>query len=57
MQMKMDGEIIIDAVIRAAALEKAEITDTGCIFVWSANAAEQIESALAEAGFKLVKTK
>jgi transcriptional/translational regulatory protein YebC/TACO1 len=50
-----DGEAIIDAVIRASALSGAEQTDDGFIFVWAANAHEQIESALKEAGYKLVK--
>lgn len=48
------GQVIIDAVIRANALEKAEPTETGFIFVWSANAEEQIEAALQEAGYVLL---
>lgn len=48
------GEIIIQAVIRAAAIERAEHpTPESTIFVWTANAAEQIEAALAEAGYAL----
>jgi len=48
------GEIIIAAVIRAAAIENAvPHEDGGWIFVWSANAAEQIEAALHEAGYTL----
>ena len=48
------GEIIVDVVIRAAALEGAVLVDDATIFVWSANAPEQIEAALAEAGYRLV---
>ena len=48
------GEIIINAVIRAAAIERAEHpTPESTIFVWTANAAEQIEAALNEAGYML----
>jgi len=48
------GEIIIAAVIRAAAIENAVPTgDGGWVFVWSANASEQIEAALNEAGYTL----
>lgn len=48
------GEVIIQAVIRAAAIENAvPHKDGGWIFVWSANAAEQIEAALHEAGYTL----
>lgn len=50
------GHTIIDAVIRTAAIEKAvPHSDGGFIFVWAANAAEQIEAALAEAGLELVR--
>lgn len=44
----MTGQNIIDAVIRAKALESAIIDGDDVVFVWSANAAEQIEAALAE---------
>ena len=47
------GEIIINAVIRAAAVETAVSTEGGTIFVWATNAAEQIEAAIAEAGYEL----
>lgn len=48
------GEIIIAAVIRAAAIERAEHpTQDSTIFVWAANAEEQIEAALNEAGYTL----
>lgn len=48
------GEIIIAAVIRANAIEKAEHpTPDSTIFVWSSNAEEQIEAALNEAGYTL----
>lgn len=50
---KNNGDIIIDAVIRASAIESAIIEDNGTIFVWSANASEQIEAALLEAGYRL----
>ncbi len=47
------GEIIINAVIRAAAVESAVITEGRTVFVWATNAAEQIEAAIAEAGYEL----
>ena len=48
------GEIIIAAVIRAAAIERAEHpTPDSTIFVWASNAEEQIEAALNEAGYTL----
>jgi len=50
------GDVVIEAVVRAAALQGAiPHEDGGTIFVWSPNAAEQIEGALAEAGWKLVR--
>lgn len=48
------GEIIVSAVIRAAALDYAIQEGDATIFVWRANAYEQIEAALQEAGCKLV---
>lgn len=48
------GEIIVSAVIRAAALDYAIQEGESFIFVWRANAYEQIEAALQEAGYKLV---
>ena len=51
--MKTAGEIIIDAVIRSAAIERAVLVEDATIFVWSSNAAEQIEAAIREAGYAL----
>lgn len=52
------GEIIIAAVIRAAAIERAEHpTPDSTIFVWASNAEEQIEAALNEAGYTLCPNK
>lgn len=49
------GEIIINAVIMAGALDRAEHpTPSSTIFIWQANAAEQIEAALQAAGWKLI---
>ncbi len=42
------GDRIIDAVIRSNAIERAEITGDDCLFIWNANAAEQLEAAFAE---------
>lgn len=42
------GECVIDAVVRAGAVESAIVTDKGTLFVWRANAPEQIEAALVE---------
>lgn len=51
-----DGEVVINAVCRANAIQDAiPHEDGGHIFVWAANAAEQIEAALHEAGYKLTK--
>lgn len=52
-----DGEIIIATIIQANALARAEVDEgaNSCIFIWQANAAEQIEAALSHAGYKLVK--
>ena len=47
------GEIIINAVIRAADFESAVVTEGGTVFVWATNAAEQIEAAIAEAGYEM----
>lgn len=55
--MRTAGEIIIDAVVRAAALEKAIHVGDSTIFVWAANATEQIEAAIREAGYELTKIK
>lgn len=49
------GDIIIQSIIRASALESVLTIDEGYLFIWSANAAEQIEAALNEAGYKLIK--
>jgi transcriptional/translational regulatory protein YebC/TACO1 len=53
----MNGSAVIDAVIRAAAIDRViEMPESdACIIVWRANAAEQIEAALAEAGYEVVK--
>lgn len=49
------GHAIIDAVIRADAVESAKVLDDGSVaFVWKANAAEQIEAALRETMLPLV---
>ena len=48
------GQAIIDAIIRANALTGARANDDRSVtFIWSAAAAEQIEAALREAGWKL----
>jgi hypothetical protein len=48
------GDIIINAVVRAGAIDRAIMTGESTIFVWSTNAAEQIEAALREAGYELL---
>jgi hypothetical protein len=40
------GDIIIEAVVRADALQEAHTTAGGTVFVWRPNAAEQIEAAI-----------
>ena len=47
------GEILVEAVCRAKALEHAVATPEGVIFVWAANSAEQLEAAIAELGWEL----
>lgn len=48
------GVVVIEAICRAAALERAEHqTEDATIFIWRANAEEQIEAALREAGYEL----
>ena len=43
------GDLIIQTVIRAAALDTAIVVpDDYTIFIWKANAAEQIEAAVME---------
>ena len=50
------GEIIVGAVIRANALGTPRINPDGShVFVWAANCYEQIEAALAEEGWMLVR--
>lgn len=49
------GNIIIDAIIESKALDRAIVATNGTLFIWSANAAEQIEAALFNAGYKLEK--
>jgi len=49
------GDAVITAVCRAKAIDEAIIQEDGTIFVWAANAAEQIEAALQEAGWELVR--
>lgn len=49
------GEIIINAIIKADAIQQAIPAEGGgTIFVWSANAEEQIEAALNEMGYELI---
>ncbi len=51
------GQIVIDAVIRAGAIDRVEnVEDHSCIIIWKANASEQIEAALAEAGCEVKKS-
>jgi hypothetical protein len=50
-----EGEIVINAVIRAAVIDNIEDAGDDWIIVWAANAPEQIEAALAEQGYKLEK--
>jgi transcriptional/translational regulatory protein YebC/TACO1 len=49
------GETIVDAVIRAGAIETAIQAGDATIIVWAANAPEQVEAALAEAGYRVEK--
>ncbi len=49
-----DGGVIIEAVCLAGALDRAEHPTPDCtIFIWKANASEQIEAALHDLGYKL----
>ena len=52
------GEIIINAVIRAGAILTIEkVSEEAAIIVWHANAHEQIEASLHEAGYEIKKIK
>lgn len=48
-----DGEAVIMAVILARAIDRAIPHEGGFTFVWTANAPEQVEAALAELGYRL----
>jgi hypothetical protein len=51
------GEIVINAIIRAGAItDVVRIPSGERIFIWSANASEQIEAAINEAGYTIVKS-
>lgn len=55
---KSKGEIIIDAVVRAAAINRVIVgIDGTTTFVWEANSPEQIEAAIRESGYELTKIK
>lgn len=51
------GEAIINAIGFTGAIEVAEHTDEHTIFVWKANAAEQIEARMAEIGWKVERSR
>ena len=52
------GEIIINAVSGAGAILTIEkVSEEAARIVWHANAHEQIEAALHEAGYEINKTK
>lgn len=44
------GEALIESVIRAGAIHSAQKQGAGYLFVWEANACEQLEAALQEIG-------
>jgi hypothetical protein len=44
--MKTIGDILINAIVDADALQGAEIAENGTVFIWRANAPEQIEAAI-----------
>lgn len=47
------GQILIDAVIQAGAIRDVEKIGNSNLFLWSANAAEQIEAAIDRLGYRL----
>ena len=48
------GEVVMEAVIRGSAIQKVlPRQDGGLIFVWAANAVDQIEAALEELGWEV----
>jgi hypothetical protein len=60
------GDAVIWAVCRAAAIERTVVIledgselpqddQSAQIFLWNSNAAEQIEAAMAEIGYEIVK--
>lgn len=44
--MKTIGDILINAIVDADALQGEEIAENGTVFIWRANAPEQIEAAI-----------
>lgn len=54
---KTAGSAIISACAFVGAPERAIIEKGGTIFVWGANAAEQIEAHLARMGWEVVRTR
>ncbi len=49
------GQAVIDAVIRSGAIERMIEEGDSKIFVWKANAVEQIEAALVEARLEVTR--
>ena len=55
-EMPTEGEVVINAVIMASAIQEiVECEDGECYILWAANSPEQIEAALAEQGYRLTK--
>jgi len=50
-----EGDAVILAVSMANAISEVELHEDAVVFIWQANAAEQIEAALAELGYRLQK--
>lgn len=51
------GDAVIAAIIAADAIGNVTENDDGTVVVLNANAPEQIEAALAKAGWKMIRTK
>jgi hypothetical protein len=52
-----EGEVVMLAVAMAGAIAAVYESGDGYSLAWEANADEQIEAALADIGYKLVKIK
>lgn len=51
------GDAIIEAFIKVGAIRDVEVLEEGTIFIWEANASEQLEAAMRDFGYKITKVR